>query len=96
MMTLVSKGIFPGNKTTTASPQDISLKGLDGSFHVNANALSRIPQTLSECACYEAGNSPDNLPCGGCHYCTRAHKQWSRFQHDVDDVILSPSSLKTI
>lgn len=91
-MTLVSKGIFPGNKTITASLQDISLKGLGGSSHVNANALSRIPETLSECACYEAGNSPENLPCDGCHYCTRAHKQWSRFKH-VDDVI--PLSIKS-
>ena len=29
-----------------------------------------------------------DLPCGGCHYCTRAHKQWARFNDDVDDVHL--------
>ena len=23
----------------------------------------------------------------GCHYCTRAHKQWARFNDDVDDVV---------
>ena len=28
-----------------------------------------------------------DLPCGGCHYCTRAHKQWARFNDDVDDVV---------
>lgn len=38
----------------TASPQDISLRGLGGSSHANANVLSRIPETLLECACYEA------------------------------------------
>lgn len=78
-MTLVNEGIFPGNKTVTnitASPQDISLKGLGGSSQLNANALSRIPETLSECSCYKAGNSPpENLPHGGYHYCTRAQKQ---------------------
>ncbi len=29
----------------------------------------------------------ENLPCGGCAYCLRAHKQWSRFDDDVDDVV---------
>lgn len=90
-MILVNKSIFPGNKPITAFPQDISLKGLGRSSHVNA--LSRIPETLSECACFEAGISLENLPCGGCHYCTRDHKQWSRFQLDVDDVI--PLSIKS-
>lgn len=34
-----------------------------------------------------------NLPHGGYHYCTRAQKQWSRFQHDVDEVF--PLSIKS-
>lgn len=75
------------------SSYDFQIKHRSGSSHVNADALSRIPDTLSECACYDAGNSPKNLPCLGCHYCTRAHHQWSRFQLDVDDVI--PLSIKS-
>lgn len=71
---------------------DFQIKHRSGSSHVNADALSRIPETLSECACYDAGNSPENLPCLGCHYCIRAHHQWSRFPLDVDDVI--PLSIK--
>lgn len=42
METFVSKNIFPGNKTVktiTASPQNISLKALVGTSHVNANAF---------------------------------------------------------
>ena len=28
-----------------------------------------------------------DLPCGGCPYCTRAHLNWSGFDQDVDDVV---------
>ena len=28
-----------------------------------------------------------DLPCGGCPYCTRAHSNWSGFDQDVDDVV---------
>ena len=28
-----------------------------------------------------------DLPCGGCPYCTRAHSNWSGFNQDVDDVV---------
>ena len=28
-----------------------------------------------------------DLPCGECPYCTRAHSNWSGFEQDVDDVV---------
>ena len=28
-----------------------------------------------------------DLPCGGCHYCTRAHRQWGQFTDEVDDAV---------
>lgn len=74
------------------SSYDFQIKHRSGSSHENADTLSRIPETLSECACYDAGNSSENLPCQGCHYCSRAHNQCSRFQLNVDDVI--PFSIK--
>ena len=58
-----------------------------GVKHTNADGLSRIPDRLSPCNCYEAGRSVDSLPCGGCSFCKRCHLQWERFEADVDDVI---------
>ena len=58
-----------------------------GSEHINADSLSRISDTLEPCDCYTAGSKVQDLPCGGCSYCTRAHQQWARFDEDVDDVI---------
>lgn len=29
----------------------------------------------------------ENLPCWGCPYCRHAHRQWARFNDDVDDVV---------
>jgi predicted aspartyl protease len=65
-----------------------------GKLHGNADGLSRIPDNLEECNCYEAGVDISQLPCGGCPYCERAHKQWSRFEVDVDDVI--PLAVRSI
>ena len=58
-----------------------------GKHHANADALSRIPDTLERCDCYSAGARLQDLPCQGCPFCTRAHKQWERFSEDVDDVV---------
>ena len=30
----------------------------------------------------------------GCHYCTRAHKQWAQFNDDVDDVV--PLAMRSV
>ena len=55
--------------------------------HGNADALSRVPDPLVPCSAYLAGIGPANLPCGGCHYCTRAHLQWAKFTADVDEAV---------
>ena len=58
-----------------------------GCEHVNADALSRIGNTLKSCDCYTAGADLGDLPCGGCSYYSRAHHQWSRFIDAADDVV---------
>ena len=58
-----------------------------GAEHINADALSRIRDPLEECDFYRAGQNLRYLPCGGCHYCMRAHKQWALFNNSVDDVV---------
>ena len=58
-----------------------------GSKHCNADPLSRVPDDTNYCNCYQAGVNPGDLPCQGCKYCTRAQRQWSRFEEEVDDVI---------
>ncbi len=65
-----------------------------GSEHSNADALSRIQDNFEYCDCYSAGADVENLPCGGCAYCRRAHTQWSRFDDDVDDVV--PLAVRSI
>ena len=65
-----------------------------GINHENADALSRIRDPLKECDCYKAGLSVEDLPCGGCPYCRRAHRQWARFNDDVDDVV--PLAIRSI
>ena len=65
-----------------------------GCFHQNADSLSRIRDPLKECDCYKAGLSVEDLPCGGCAYCRRAHRQWARFNEDVDDVV--PLAVRSI
>ncbi len=69
------------------SQYDMDIKHRPGKLHQNADALSRIPDNLKSCSCYEAGKDLSSLPCGGCKYCTRCHEQWSRFEQDVDDVV---------
>jgi hypothetical protein len=66
---------------------DMEILHREGRKHRNADGLSRIPDLLGPCDCYLAGSELGTLPCGGCHYCTRAHGQWRRFTEDVDDVV---------
>ncbi len=73
---------------------DMNIEHRPGKKHGNADGLSRIPEELHSCDCYQAGVTPDSLPCGGCPYCQRAHQQWSRFEQDVDDVI--PLAIRSI
>lgn len=58
-----------------------------GNKHGNADALSRRPDNLTPCPSYIAGIKPADLPCGGCHYCTRADEQWSSFIRNVDEAV---------
>ena len=58
-----------------------------GVQHGNADPLSRRPDDLKYCDCYEAGVTLESLPCGGCSFCTRLHNQWAWFEADVDDVV---------
>nr|KAG5699813.1 hypothetical protein BaRGS_013533 [Batillaria attramentaria] len=69
------------------SQYDIQVVHRPGKDHTNADALSRVPAEEEFCNCYEAGRDLSTLPCGGCAYCVKAHKQWSRFEEDVDDVV---------
>ena len=60
--------------------------------HVNADALSRIPDstvpgTQTYCENYRFGYALEDLPCHGCNYCCKAHQDWARFVHAVDNVV---------
>ena len=57
-----------------------------GKKHANADALSRIPGG-EPCSDFNLRVKLQDLPCGGCPYCTRAHTNWSGFDQDVDDVV---------
>ncbi|MCG8047953.1 MAG: RNase H-like domain-containing protein, partial [Candidatus Thiodiazotropha endolucinida] len=69
------------------SQYDFRILHRKGAEHINADALTRLKDPFKECDCYRAGQNVSDLPCGGCHYCRRAHKQWARFNEDVDDVV---------
>ena len=69
------------------SQYDMQILHRSGYEHTNADGLSRIPDSLPFCDCYEAGKSVDTLPCKGCSFCKRCHSQWAKFEQDVDDVV---------
>ena len=73
---------------------DMEIVHRPGVKHGNADGLSRMSDGLDFCNCYYAGSNPSQLPCGGCKYCMNAHKTWSRFENDVDDVV--PLAVRTI
>ena len=58
-----------------------------GSKHADADALSHIEDGDRYCNCYQAGVEVMSLPCGGCKFCEKVHKQWLRFEEEVDDVV---------
>ena len=76
------------------SQYDFKILHRKGTDHQNADSLSHIRDQLKECDCYRAGSKVEELPCGGCKYCRRAHQQWARFNEDVDDVI--PLSVRSV
>ena len=72
-----------------------------GGIHSNADGLSRLPETVPLCDCYQAGRNLRDLPCGGCAYCTKEHSQWERFctshkSHISSHRETSPSSSKPL
>ena len=66
---------------------DMVIQHQKGVQHGNADFLSRRPEDIKYCDCYEAGVTLESLPCGRCKFCTRLHTQWARFEDDVDDVV---------
>ena len=58
-----------------------------GKDHVNADALSRIPDSVDYCANYTNNIDVTQLPCFPGTFCARAHEQWSWFFDDVDYVV---------
>ena len=70
---------------------DMSVVHRPGKYHINADALSRIPDPLVYCPNYRAGTMLSRLPCysqlNPCKFCTRAEETWTHFQEDVDYVV---------
>ena len=69
------------------SQYDMRIEYRAGRLHANADALSRIPEQCPPCEEYRMGVAPGNLPCGGCSYCQRAHRNWASFVEEVDTVV---------
>lgn len=65
---------------------DMEIQHRPGKKHANADALSRIPGG-EPCSEFSLWVKLQDLPCGGCPYCTRAHSNWSGFDKEVDDVV---------
>jgi transposase InsO family protein len=68
------------------SQYNVLVKHRPGKDHANADALSRIP-SHSPCNEFQPDITPQDLPCHGCDYCVKAHRNWSDFRRDVDDVV---------
>ena len=66
---------------------DMQIVHRPGRQHSNADSLSRIPETTPVCEGYRFEVELHDLPCGGCSYCTKRHKEWTRFINTVDDVV---------
>ena len=64
------------------SQYNMVLQHRPGRLHGAVDGLSRKPANPGSC-----GIRPGDLPCGGCEYCVRAHKNWVAFTEDVDDVV---------
>jgi len=57
-----------------------------GKKHINADALSHIPDEPSFKE-MKPGMDISKLLCGGCKYCTKAHQNWTVFAQEIDDVV---------
>ena len=58
-----------------------------GRLHQSADALSKMPvRGGGGGGNYQGHGDLAALPCGGCSYCSTAHKNWNNFLMEVDDV----------
>lgn len=84
------QGILPRWIEVLAS-FDMCIIHRPGREHVNADSLSRIPDTLDPCPNYTGNVKLEDLPCyskvNPCKFCTRAEKQWSKWLDNVDYVV---------
>ena len=62
---------------------DMVIEYRAGAKHQNADFLSRRPDD-TYCPYSNAAIQPEELPCGGCKFCTKVHINWSQFMEDVD------------
>ncbi|CAG2207188.1 unnamed protein product [Mytilus edulis] len=58
-----------------------------GKKHINADGLSRIPDDIEACRNYRPDVNLEELPCGGCKFCTRARQRLQTFEEEVDFVV---------
>jgi len=65
---------------------DMEIQHRPGSKHVNADFLSRPKRETNECVHHIPNVKPKELPCGGCHFCTKKHNDWGDLDDD-DDVM---------
>ena len=68
------------------SQYNMVVKHRPGKKHINADALSRLPDD-KPCPSMRLTVDPTDLPCGGCTYCTKVHRNWSAFAQDIDDAV---------
>ena len=57
-----------------------------GRLHQNTDALSRMPVGGGGRGNFQGHRDLAALPCGGCYYCSRAHKNCNSFLMEVGDV----------
>ena len=71
----------------------MSIKHRQGKKHLNADALSRNPEREKPCSNYRLGFGVKYLhvPCRGCNFCTKVHKNWSDFAEEVDYAVALPN-----
>jgi len=72
------------------SQYDYKVLHRKGADHTNADPMSRMTPEDETCGNYNLGSMErelQGLPCGGCPYCRKAHKNWSGFVQEVDDVV---------
>ena len=76
------------------SQYDMVVLHRPGKLHQNADSLSRLPSSLSECDNYREDVQLSELPCFPCDYCERMHLAWERYREEIDYVV--PLSVRQI